>query len=132
MKAVDFIIELPERFLFVEIKDAGAPQIPEANTEEFRERFKRGQLDESLKYKYRDSFLYEWASGRAHKPIGYFVLITGIDKKILLSRLDALKQKLPLLGPKSLAWSRPIVSKVGVFNMDTWNHRFPQYPAIRV
>ena len=62
MKAVDFMVELPERFLFVEIKDVGALQSPEANTKEFRERFKRGQLDESLKYKYRDSLLYEWAS----------------------------------------------------------------------
>ena len=132
MKAVDFIVELPERFLFVEIKDPEAPQVPEENTEEFRARFKRGQLDESLKYKYRDSFLYEWASGRAHKPIDYFVLITGIDRKVLLSRLDALKQRLPFLGPNSLPWSRPIVSKVGVFNMDTWNDRFPQYPVIRV
>ena len=118
--------------MFVEIKDPEAPQVPEENTEEFRARFKRGQLDESLKYKYRDSFLYEWASGRAHKPIDYFVLITGIDRKVLLSRLDALKQRLPFLGPNSLPWSRPIVSKVGVFNMDTWNDRFPQYPVIRV
>ena len=132
MKAVDFIVELPERFLFVEIKDAGALQSPEAHTKEFRERFKRGQLDESLKYKYRDSLLYEWASGRAHKPIDYFVLITGIDKKVLLSRLDALKRKLPSLGPSSLPWSRPIVSKIGIFNMETWNVRFPHYPVIRV
>lgn len=132
MKAVDFVVELPERFLFVEIKDSDAPQVPEVSAEEFRNRFKQGQLDESLKYKYRDSFLYEWASGRAHKPIDYFVLITGIDKKVLLSRLDALKRKLPSLGPNSLPWSRPIVSKFGIFNMDTWNDRFPDYPAIRV
>ena len=132
MKAVDFVVELPERFLFVEIKDPDASQVPEANAEEFRNRFKQGQLDESLKYKYRDSFLYEWASGRAHKPIDYFVLITGIDKKVLLSRLDALERKLPSLGPNSLPWCRPIVSRFGIFNMETWNDRFPNYPAIRV
>ena len=132
MQAVDFIVELPERFLFVEIKDPCAPQAPKANTDEFRKRFKQGQLDESIKCKYRDSWLYEWASGRAHKPIDYLVLITGIDKKILLSRLDALERKLPSLGPSSLPWCRPIVNKVGIFNMDTWNDRFPDYPAIRV
>lgn len=132
MKAVDFIVELPERLLFVEIKDPSAPQTPEANTEEFRKRFKQGQLDESLKYIFRDSFLYEWACGRAQKPIDYFVLVAGIDKKTLLSRLDALKRKLPSLGPNSVAWWRPIVNKVGIFNMDTWNDRFPDYPAIHV
>ena len=77
MKAVDFIVEFPARYLFVEIKDPGAPQVPQDSATEFQRRFTRGKIDESLKYKFRDSFLYEWASGRAEKPIDYYVLITG-------------------------------------------------------
>ena len=32
-------------------------------------------IDEDLKYKYRDSFLYEWAAGRVDKPVDYLILI---------------------------------------------------------
>ena len=53
MKAVDFIVERPDEFLFIEVKN-----IPEFDG--------RG-----LGQKFRDSFLYEWADGRADKPIIY-------------------------------------------------------------
>ena len=69
MKAVDFIVELLDSYLFIEIKDPQAPQTPEQSRNEFLRRLRSGELDEDLKYKYRDSFLYEWASGRANKPV---------------------------------------------------------------
>ena len=132
MKAVDFVVELPKRYLFIEIKDPVAPQASQAHGKHFLQRFKSGQLDESLKYKYRDSFLYEWASGRADKPIDYFVLITGLGKPGLLRRHDELKRKLPLSGPNSRPWTKPIVNRIGVFNMATWNSTFPHYPLTRI
>ena len=125
MKAVDFIVEFSECYLFVEIKDPTSP-------EEYQKRLERRELDWSLRYKFRDSFLYEWASGRANKAIDYYVLITGVDKQLLRSRYEALIQKLPRYGPGSRPWCRPIVRKVGLFNMATWNHRLPNYPVIRV
>ena len=67
-----------------------------------------GRLDEDLKYKYRDSLLYEWASGNARKPIHYWILV-GMDRlkePELMTRTDALKGKLPLRGPRSEAWTQ--------------------------
>ncbi|MFO8156025.1 MAG: hypothetical protein R6U87_08495, partial [Thiohalospira sp.] len=64
MKSVDFIIEWQERYWFVEFKDPQHPEAEEENRLEFMERFCGGALDKDLKYKYRDSFLYEWAAGR--------------------------------------------------------------------
>src|SRR3990167_6666208 len=75
MKAVDFIVELKDRLLFIEFKD---PEHPMGNTMErfkFVQKFLAGNIDDDFKYKYRDSFLYEWASGRAKKPIYYYVLV---------------------------------------------------------
>ena len=71
MKAVDFIIELSESYFFVEFKDPQHPQATPQARREFIISIESGDLDEDLKYKYRDSFIYEWASGRADKPIYY-------------------------------------------------------------
>lgn len=133
MKAVDFIVELLDCYLFIEIKDLQDPQAPEQSRNKFLRRIKSGQLDEDLKYKYRDSFLYEWASGRADKPIDYLVLIAmdALDNALLLNRTEDMKRKLPLLGPRARPWPYPPVRSCGVFNIASWSNRFPQYPIRR-
>ena len=69
-----------------------------------------GALDEDLKYKYRDSYLYEWASGRADKPIDHLVLIAldTLDAALLANRTTSLGRQLPLRGPHGHPWIRPI------------------------
>ena len=134
MKAVDFVVELSDRYLFIEVKDPGNPQASAKRSREFIRSFQSGELDEDFKYKYRDSFLYEWASGRADKPIHYLILIAhdDLDGEALNRRMDALKSKLPLLGPGSQDWRRPFVSGVGVFNLSAWNRRYPRRQAERI
>ncbi|MFZ1598654.1 MAG: hypothetical protein WAW26_22630 [Anaerolineae bacterium] len=133
MKAVDFIVELTDRYLFIEVKD---PQNPLAHTKErdkFIQEFLAGQGDQELIYKYRDSFLYEWASGRVAKPILYLVLIAidSLTEVELLTRTDDLKRKLPMLGPTAQPWIRPLVSGCAVFNIAAWNRSLPDYPIAR-
>lgn len=134
MKAVDFIVELNDRYLFIEFKD---PQHPQSNTTDrtkFVEKFLAGNIDEDLKYKYRDSFLYQWASGRTGKPIYYYVLV-ALDKLTeadLLARTDDLQRKLPLEGPTSGVWMQNIVAGCAVFNIATWNKGLSSYPVARV
>lgn len=132
MKAVDFIVEFPASYLFVEIKDPGAPQVSSTSAKDFQTKFNLGEVDESLKYKFRDSFLYEWASGRADKPIDYYVLITGIRKRLLIRRIDVLKRNLPLNGPNAQPWKQSIVRNVSIFDMQTWNRNLPRFPVVRV
>jgi predicted nucleotidyltransferase len=133
MKAVDLVVELPDRYLYIELKD---PQHPRATSEsrgEFIEQLLSGRLDEALKYKYRDSFLYEWASGRADKPVDFLVLIAlnTLDEAQLLTRTEALTRILPQRGPDGQPWQRDIVSGCGVFNLESWIRRFPGYPVNR-
>ena len=134
MKAVDFIVELNDHYLFIEFKDLQNPEALEKNRRRSIESFKSGKLDEDFKHKYRDSFLYEWMSGRADKPIDYFILyaLDTLDKTQLTRRTDALKSKLPLRGPGGLTWCRPIVRSCAVFNIDTWNQYLPHYPVARI
>ena len=134
MSAVDFVVELSESYLFIEIKDPQSPQVPERETHRFHNRFVNEQLDEEFKYKYRDTFLYEWASGRVDKPIHYLVLI-GLDfltKVELGRRTRALEEKLPLSGPRGTEWTRKFVEGCGIFNIASWNEAFPNYLVTRL
>lgn len=131
MKAVDFLVELPDRYLFIEFKDPDAgSDFPSADDPV--QAFRTGQLDQDLKYKYRDSFLYEWAAGRAEKPSYYYVLVAlrWLGTADLIQRTVALKQALPVSRPSD--WVKSIVNDCGVFNIASWNRTFPDYQVRRL
>lgn len=135
MKAVDFILELSDRFLFIEVKDPDDPASKQEKREEFISKFLAGGIDEDLKYKYRDTFLYEWASERVkvNKPIYYLVLVAidTLTEADLLARTDDLKRKLPVQGPPSGQWKKRIVEDLAVFNISSWNKQLKGYPITR-
>ena len=123
MKAVDWIIETPDKVYFVEVKDLDARG---ATGREARKRYfddlEAGRKDGDFVAKFRDSFIYQWACEQVDRPIVYLVVIayTGFDKAMLLNRTDALRRGLPVAGtPK--AWQRPIAKDVLVLNQETWN-----------
>ena len=134
MKAVDFIVEETARISFIEIKDPDHPNAAAARKKKFIQKFLSGNLDEDLKYKYRDTFLYQWASGSVDKPIYYWVIIAmnKLTEADLSARTDDLRRKLPLNGPSSGQWKQPIVTGCMVFNFDTWNRHQPRFPLSRI
>lgn len=134
MKAVDFIVELETKIIFVELKDPDNPSVPSEYRERCVKNFFTEKLDLDLKWKYRDSYLYELASGRANKPIYYYVLIGAetLSDADLLARTDALKRNLPVYGANSKPWKKPFVAGCAVMNLLAWNKALPMYPASRV
>ena len=131
MKAVDFVVELSDRYLFIEIKDPQHPKARPENREQFMRDFNSGLLDEELKYKYRDSLLYEWAAGRVDKPIHYYVLVAidDLDDIAFQHKTDDLARKLPL--KRAASWNRPIVDACHVFNIQLWNLYLSDFPVSR-
>lgn len=129
MKAVDFIVEMKNAFFFIEIKDPDAAPKGTGEAKLFIDNFKSGRLDQELYYKYRDTFLYRWASNEISKPIYYLVLIAieSITKQELIARTDELKRKLPIGGPPSGAWKKEIVHSCMVLNIEAWNHKLPAF-----
>lgn len=134
MKAVDFIVELPDHFIFIELKDFQHPHAACSDVRKFIRRLKHGTLTNDLKYKYRDSILYEWAAGRLSKPVVYWVLLAWnkLTHADLVTKTDELKRQLPYQVPKSVTWVQPIVHDCAVFNIASWNKNLPQYPVSRV
>ena len=133
MKAVDFVVELHDRYLYIEFKDPNHPSTRPSDKQEFMRRFQSGELDEELKVKFRDTFLYEWACGRADKPVYFLVLVAleGQDARLLGPRTTALKQILPVGRAHSVNWVRPIVYDASVFNITYWNSRLQEFRVIR-
>ena len=131
MQGVDFILEFPDRYQFIEIKD---PQHPQSVADDYRQRLTAGRIDREFMYKYRDTFLYELASGRADKPIYYLMLIalTALKPADLIIRQREMQRKLPLSGPGGRQWERPIVSDCAVFNIAGWNRHFPDCQVQRI
>lgn len=134
MRAVDLVIEFADFYQFIEIKDPQNPDAPIGTDAQYAESLLSGRITDELKYKYRDSFLYEWASGRAEKPVDYLVLVAleQLSEPQLSIVRDMLHRNLPLRGPGSRPWARPIVRNCGVFNIASWNRTFPNYPVRRL
>ena len=124
MKAVDFIVDVPDEYIaFMELKNPDDPNAQEMEKERFIKKFSEGKLDHDLYYKYRDTFLYQWARERLdRRPIKYWVIIAldSLTSPELINRTDELKSKIPLMGPKSGNWSRQIVNDCTVYNIKTW------------
>lgn len=135
MKAVDCIVELPTRFLFIEVKDFLAPDDymldiePAPAGKKGKNKFLH-RLIENLKYKYRDSWLYRWAEEKVHKPIFYLCLLTLENAQITFLQKQ-LQRQLPV-GCASARWHREIVWECLVVNLDRWQHNFPQWPVRRL
>lgn len=134
LKAVDFIVETPSHFLFVEFKDPDHPSAQEKSKKEFMSKLQSGRLDLELSQKFRDTWLYKKSENRlSSKPIKYYVLIacSTLAPPELISRTDELKKKIPISGKLGQNWSW-LVEDCAVFNLESWNKTFPIMPIQRI
>ena len=122
MKAVDFIAEYPDHYLFIEIKNPRDPS-----------RYSIGRdiedLINDLVVKFRDTFLYRWAEGKINKPVHYLCLIE-LDNAQTLHIMNKLKYKLPFEGQPS-KWQKKPASKCAVVNIAAWNKTFSHIHVIK-
>ena len=133
MKAVDWIIDLPDKVYFVEVKDLDARgTYGRREREKYLNDLKAGKEDSNFVAKFRDTFIYLWARKLVNKPIIYLVVIAcqELDNAMLLYRAETLRRKLPSGCPN--AWKRAIAKDVLVFNEQTWNEHFSSFPMERM
>lgn len=118
MKAVDLVVELEHDYLFIEVKDFHTP-------DDYKNGSYFNHLRESLKYKYRDSFLYRWAENKVDKPIRYLCLLT-LDNALISRMNKEIRKQLPTGQPIS-RWQRAMAHSSVVLNENRWNENFPKW-----
>lgn len=145
MKAVDFIVESQKHILLIEVKDFEAPQLLQQAQQNPKvaqkiqknlQALKSGQWTLSIfVQKLRDTLLYEWATQELDftappKPVLYCVILISsrLDAATLSAEQQRLQRLLPLVGPKNKPW-RQMIKNCLVFNLDSWNQHFPQFPV---
>lgn len=122
MSAVDLVVELSDRFVFVEVKDyrngprRSAPSDFDA-------------LVKSLKTKFRDSFLYRWAERQIGKPVAFLCLVT-MDNALNHRLTKELQRSIPE-GKPTDRWARPMATVTVAVNKKKWNQRFPNWTVKR-
>jgi hypothetical protein len=134
MKAVDFIVEMPDRIYYIEIKDPDQTANVERR-QQFSDELSSGKIDEELKTKFRDTWIYEWAERRVtRKPVYYLILIAfeKLTAAELSTRRSGVERKLPVLGPSKKNWQRPFVRGCAVLNVAAWNRTFANMPIRRI
>jgi hypothetical protein len=134
MKAVDFIVEMPDRIYYIEIKDPDQTD-NETRRRQFAADLSSGKIDEELKTKFRDTWIYEWAQRQAlRKPVYYLILIAfeKLTASELSARKSGVERKLPVIGPSNQPWQRPFVRGCAVLNLAAWNRTFINMPVRRV
>lgn len=123
MMAVDFVVELPDRYLFVEVKDPANSKATPENRARFAQKLASGALCQSLTGKLRDSLLYRWAEHKLDKDVYYLVLLElpqPYDPALYLTLGDKLAQQVPTHRLPT-SWARPLVKAAAVLNVATWN-----------
>ena len=137
MKGVDIVVEFPEAFVFVEIKDEFEPELYnvkfEGNESEEEIKSRRSHyrwLKGYLKYKYRDTYLYRHAEGNVGKKIHYICLI-NFETPLANHLAKELRRDLPL-GLAGSKWKNEIVNSCQVVNEDRWKTSFPKWSIERV
>jgi len=123
MKAVDFVVEYEDHYLFVEVKDP--PDYNRYGTEK-----EKVDLVKNLVSKFRDSFIYRWGEGKIDKPI-YYQCLVEIDNAQTLYLMDKLKRQLPMKKIPS-SWKYPLAKLCAVANRRTWNSTFADIQVDRV
>lgn len=132
MHRVDFVVELADAILFVEVKDPGNPKAQAEGLEKFYGELKDGILSETFAAKFIDTFVYRWAEDLLHKPVHYINLVTFEDSELLPNFSDEIAKKLPPMGKTIPRWRRQLVGNCQVFNIELWNENFPKWPVTRI
>lgn len=123
MKAVDFVVEYDDHYLFVEIKDPTEPTRYDSARD-------KSELIRNLTTKFRDTFIYRWAENKLDKPVRYQCLVE-LDNAQTLYLMKQLKNQLPV-NKQPGRWAKSLVQLCAVSNMATWNSSYQNIPVSRL
>lgn len=124
MKAVDIVAEFDQFYLFVEAKNFFNPiinaSIPPKQT-----------LPQDLKYKYRDSYLYQLAHRKVDKPVIYICLLDNLDAAMMLHLTNMLGKTIPDEDHLPNGWLTAFLKTTFVVDKNGWNSKLNMWGTVR-
>ena len=111
MKQIDFIVELEDRYYFIEVKNE--------------------KLKDDLIKKYKDSIIINWADNKCNnKPLYYITILEAsyIDNVLKIALMDSIKKGLPLKLNKEISLKHSIIEGFAIMSVEEWNKRFVNFP----
>lgn len=125
MMGVDIMVELPDRYLFIEIKNpknGAADYAPKKKCKECGHKENpTATLVSNLTRKCRDTWLYRFCEDKIDKPCHFICLIT-LDDAMLLQILTLLRNTTPDKMPAR--WKHHFIESVSAVNPAAWQRNF--------
>lgn len=124
MKAVDVIAEFDSEYLFIEVKDfynpkTNKPTLPSQD------------LQNDLKYKYRDTYLYQLSHGETGKPIYYICVLEHLDSAMMIQLSKNLGKTIPDAKHLPYGWKYSFLQSAIVVDKSTWNKTLSKWGTVR-
>lgn len=136
---VDFVVELEDKFLFIELKDIENNKVPVEKKKEWIEKLKINKENlflMDLGVKFKDTLIRTWArEENFNKPIWYLVIVElkelDAAQKIKLS--EDLMGKLPNSLKKKYGFKKEIkIKQRRILNINEWKEIFPQFQVTKI
>ena len=134
ISSIDFIVELSNYILFVEVKDPDHPRATDEAREQFLSELKSLKKARTLAQNCRDSFFYENAGGRVNKPVVFIAIVelSSIPLSDMTPSDDELRKCLFIDKHPKNTDNEKIVKNSMIMNVATWNQKFSDFPIERI
>lgn len=125
MKAVDIVAEFNNEFLFIELKDYFNKKnnVPTSPKQSFQE---------DLKYKARDSYLFQLCHQRVDKPIVYVCVLEHLDAAMMMHLSKVLGKMIPDMTSLPKGWLKSFIKTTIVVDSSEWNTKLGKWGSVRV
>ena len=129
LSAVDFIVEINNEYIFIEVKNPDNIYANDVQRQEFLSELNLDKYPLKMAMKFKDTLLKEVVSGKTfEKPVTYLILLqfTSFDANQRLILLNKIREHIPLFKePEYKAVER--VSFSGVMNVKDFLDRYPEF-----
>ena len=89
------------------------------------------RTDKDLKYKYRDSYLYQLAHRKVDKPIIYVCLLDNLDSAMMLHLTNMLGKTIPDEDHLPNGWLTSFLKTTFVVDKKSWNSKLNMWGTVR-
>ena len=127
LKAVDVMVEMPDEYVFIEIKTYDDLTAFKQEGKTYYDNEARKYLIRTLSRKYRETYLYRLCEGKTNKPI-YYICLLNLDAALKSYCRKELAKFIPT-GKARKRWHSILLDKYSLLVVDeaAWNRNLTRW-----